>query len=312
MRARGGGREAFTLIELPAVRQRKREAFTLIELLVVIAIISLLASILVPALRMAKQLAVVATCATTQRSAFLALNTYATEEEEYPATGDKAAHIGGTWSDSQGNPGYINEKDGFGFGAFTSAGPYRLLYDGKYISNWRQLQCTIDPSFPPYGGRHGFVPGPSADRGLAYWYGYNGPHAWGPRVGNYGHNGGIYVLGGHHIWVTGSWGLSYREDDHRCWNGYRSGRVTVAEVAFLACPAIGEAGSGGWPVADREPHMEHPAGIRDSYGFTWFQTGGPLWDSPYNWRLRRNYVFGDGHCVFISRDDQAFDEHDRF
>ncbi|MBS3821435.1 MAG: type II secretion system protein [Phycisphaerae bacterium] len=69
-------RRGFTLIELPAVRQR---AFTLIELLVVLAIIALLTSVLVPSLGMAKELARGAKCMTNQRAVGMAIQMYAGE-----------------------------------------------------------------------------------------------------------------------------------------------------------------------------------------------------------------------------------------
>jgi len=59
-----------------------RKAFTLVELLVVIAIIALLISILAPSLKMAKDLAKQAICATRLRGAGSAANIYAAANRE--------------------------------------------------------------------------------------------------------------------------------------------------------------------------------------------------------------------------------------
>jgi len=70
---------AFTLIELPVVRQRERSAFTLIELLVVIAILLLLVGLLVPYLRRVRELAERAECQSMMRLLGTAGQSFAAE-----------------------------------------------------------------------------------------------------------------------------------------------------------------------------------------------------------------------------------------
>jgi prepilin-type N-terminal cleavage/methylation domain-containing protein/prepilin-type processing-associated H-X9-DG protein len=77
-------REAFTLVELPAVvSRRKRAAFTLVELLVVIGIIAILLAILLPALSRSRREAHRANCLANLRSMQVAQWIYATENRGY-------------------------------------------------------------------------------------------------------------------------------------------------------------------------------------------------------------------------------------
>ena len=61
-----------------------RKSFTLIELLVVIAIIAMLASLMMPALRQARESARRATCSSNLRQQYLALQMYVSDFNNYP------------------------------------------------------------------------------------------------------------------------------------------------------------------------------------------------------------------------------------
>lgn len=62
----------------------QQRGFTLIELLVVISIIAILAAILLPAIGMVRAAAQVTKCLSNQRQTLLALQGYATDQEDYP------------------------------------------------------------------------------------------------------------------------------------------------------------------------------------------------------------------------------------
>lgn len=83
-----------------------RGGFTLIELLVVIAIIAILAALLLPALAGAKEEGKMASCINNSHQIFLAMRTYADDNEEYFYT------TGGTGPSGSGAAGSSIPNDG--------------------------------------------------------------------------------------------------------------------------------------------------------------------------------------------------------
>jgi len=126
---------------------KARQGFTLIELLVVIAIIAILASLLFPALKSAKDMAKGIACIGNLRQSGLSLLNYT--------------------SDSNGYYPMENEI----------SPPYRrwthTLYIGKYINNWEMLVC---PSFYPHGN---LIKDPDTEWRNSYvTYGMGGLYNW--------------------------------------------------------------------------------------------------------------------------------------
>ena len=84
----------------------RRRAFTLIELLVVIAIIALLVSLLLPALKSARQVAWAVVCSSAQKQYAIGLTAYTNDWKEY-------------WAGPNTSGAYVQ----------TSTGPLQIIRD---------------------------------------------------------------------------------------------------------------------------------------------------------------------------------------
>jgi prepilin-type N-terminal cleavage/methylation domain-containing protein len=107
---------------MKAVHSKSRFPFTLIELLVVIAIISILAAMLLPALKGARDQARMMICFNQMHQFGLACLSYGTDNQELPT-----AQLIGSWN--QANGGY----DG---------GQVKKLFNDSYIKDYRYGMCA--------------------------------------------------------------------------------------------------------------------------------------------------------------------------
>ena len=107
--------------------RNNRKAFTLIELLVVIAIIALLLSVILPALRSAKNQAKLTICMSHQRQIVLALLAYQASNGDYPE------HVAAVKRDPKGKGQWWDSPEMMAQNLATAAGNNSVV-DGGYIS----------------------------------------------------------------------------------------------------------------------------------------------------------------------------------
>ena len=127
-----------------------RRAFTLIELLVVISIIALLASLLMPAIKMVRDVAIGTTCANTLRQLALANHAFATDNDGQAAPAVWANYGAGAgvgwgpmfWHNYAPFATYIERDPGLGDWVAASAWPGSGLVD--QITLWpAALRCPV-------------------------------------------------------------------------------------------------------------------------------------------------------------------------
>lgn len=170
--------ELFVAVYGPTSRMRskiKAMRFTLIELLVVIAIIAILASLLLPALKKAKEMAYTALCQSNLRQIGVGAHGYAGDFNGwfplYGYVGNPAVTYSssGSWKREAADP-------------WSPAGVGRMSYD-VYVTDHRVWYCPKS--------KEAISASQSQWKTMANWFwnGMSGPEPSPPKIGYYGLNG---------------------------------------------------------------------------------------------------------------------------
>ena len=281
-------------------RFHRRRGFTIIELLVVITVVSLLLSLLLPALSLGRETAKVISCSSRQRQMGVALGAYASDYREYPTnfsdgetqfswnTNDECA---GRWYEESGNCGTAtpNMTDAVA-GAYGARGAWARLAGGNYVpysvvggvmtATGFNL-CTSERQTANYY----FMTGQWYQAGAGALFTYNGPHCYSACVANNGALNGLYLLGRHD--VGAAWGVRYEGNQ-----GF-----TPSQLGFLGCPSLYGYANPYSPISV-EPHGTQPASAGAGQG----DNGGITTQFNYD----RNYLFADMHGSYLHSNGRTY------
>lgn len=297
----------FTLVELPFDRLRvTRSSFTLVELLTIIAIIAVLAALLFPSLRLAKARAVVVSCASNLRQTGVAIFIYTESYGEFPSNETQAPNGPYYRYRTRGANGVmwvrqIGGTDGWKEPAYRC--PARLPANNEILGsvpwngdNWCWAARTQPSSSEELWDANQLRNG---DRS---WYYYQGPLHY------YEHLQGsppTVVVDSTLIDIVSNawdcWGDSWRS------NSSLSRRDPINSLAQSQNSPVWRR-QGGLRVIAYCPTMERVPG--PSGGNPWWHE----WAVPHmqqrwtgdvvSWEPAidsRNYLFNDGHVVFVNR-----------
>ncbi len=291
-------------------------AFTMVELLVVVAIIALLASLLLGAIQIVRDLAKSTACASNMRQIGVAFETFAADHQGYypPAMlrGDNMGWLGSwsTMTEVVGKSGWgSNWNTWFAYlTEYTTSDNAKDKW-GNVQAIRKVWQCPTHPRriAQDEQGTWGAMAHLYSNSEIGISYGINTAYL-GALSGASAYNGGGIYPAGRDGWPGYAVGIDNMRDNSRVRDRFRKASRTIQMAEHLGQPQITLENRTNWtsPPFARPPVDVTGAPVAVPAGFGSWSSGFPISDNLLGFSLRiahrgrSNYLFVDGRVESLT------------